>query len=107
MGKVHAFIAKYTPILKWIPVVNGYLLLYYLFRMVFIKRQMPKFTWVLKAVGLVLLTAILAVIAAYVLAMVLSKETAAQALDYAMPLVGYFVFVPTFIGLCVKADAQE
>ena len=66
MDKVHAFISRYIHILKWIPVINVYLL-----------------------------------------AVVLSKETAAQALDYAMPLVGYFVFVPTFISLCVKTDERN
>ena len=107
MGKIHEFISKHIHILKWIPWVNWYLLLYYLIRIVFIKKRMPRFTWVLKAIGIVFGTAICAAVAAYLLSLVLSKGTAAQVLDYIMPLVGYFVFVPAFISICVKADEQN
>lgn len=107
MKKVHAFISQNIHILKWIPWVNWYLLLYYMFRMVFIKREMPKLIWAIKAIGITVGSAVLVVIVAYLLSLVLTKTTSAQIIDILMPLMRDFVFVPNFIGMCVKTDEQQ
>ena len=107
MAKVHTFIAKYIHILKWIPWVNWYLLLYYMIRVVFIKREMPKFSWAFKAIGITVGSAVLVAVVAYLLSLVLTKTTSGQIIDILMPLMRDFVFVPTFIGMCVKTDEQQ
>ena len=106
MKKVHEFISKHIHILKWIPWVNWYLLLYYMIRLVFIKREMPKFSWAIKAIGITVGSAVLVAVVAYLLSLVLTKSTSAQILDVLMPLMRDFVFVPTFISMCVKTDTQ-
>lgn len=107
MAKIHEFITNHVRILKWIPWVNWYLLLYYMVRLVFIKREMPKFSWAIKAIGITLGSAVLVAIVAYLLSLVLTKTTSAQIIDILMPLMRDFVFVPTFIGMCVKTDLEQ
>ena len=108
MGKIHEFISKHIRILKWIPWVNWYLQLYYMIRVTFITRKMPKFSWVAKAIGLVVGVVIVVSAACYyVLPLIFTKQTAGQLLDYLMPIVVTFVIVPTFIGLEVKTDTRE
>ena len=108
MAKVHRFIAKYIHILKWVPLVNGYLLLYYMIRVTFITRKTPKFSWVAKAIGIVVGVMIVVGAACYhVLPLIFTKQTAGELLDYLMPVVVTFVFVPTFIGLEAKTDTRE
>ena len=108
MGKIHEFISKHIHVLKWIPWVNRYLLLYYLIRETIIVRKTPKFSWVVKAIGLVVIVVIAAAAAcSYVLPLIFTKQTAGQLLDFLMPLVITFVVTPTFISLCVKTDERE
>ena len=108
MKKVHEFISKHIHILKWIPWVNWYLLLYYMIRETFLIRKSPKFRWVAKAIGIVVCVVIVVGAACYhVLPLIFTKQTAGQLLDYLMPVVITFVVVPTFIDLCVKTDMQN
>ena len=107
MKRIHEFISKYIHILKWIPWVNWYLLTYYMVRLVFFKRGMPKFIWAIKAIGITVGSAVLLVVVAYLLSLVLPNATSGQILDVLMGLMRDFVFVPTFIGMCVKTDRQE
>lgn len=107
MKKVHEFISKHIRILKWIPWVNWYLLLYYMIRLVFIKREMPKFSWAIKAIGITVGSAVLVAVVAYLLSLVLTETPSGQILDILMRLMRDFVFVPTFIGMCVKTDEQQ
>ena len=107
MGKIHEFISKHIHILKWIPWVNWYLLMYYMIRLVFFKREMPRFSWAIKAIGITVGSAALVAVVAYLLSLVLTETPSGQILDILMRLMRDFVFVPAFIGMCVKTDMQN
>lgn len=106
MAKIHGIVRKYTCILKWLPMVNIPLLLYWLFRTVFIRRQMPPFGACVKTVAISLAAAIAgALLAQYVLPALFTNVSQQHLTGSIMPLIAVFVIIPAFITLFSKAEA--
>ena len=103
-GQIHDFVKKYTRILKWIPRLNVLLLMYWMFRMVFIRREMAPFGVVARAMGISVVAAIAgAVLSQYVLSPLLGM-TQDQLLDHVMPAIITVVVIPAFITAFAKPE---
>ncbi len=102
--QIHEFVKKYTRILKWIPRLNVLLLMYWMFRMVFIRREMVPFGGAIKAMGISVAAALAgAALSLYVLSPLLGM-TQDQMLGYVMPAIITFVVIPAFITVFAKPE---
>lgn len=104
MAEIHAFVAKYTRIIKWIPRLNILLLMYWMFRMVFIRREMAPIVVAARAMGISVVAAIAgAVLSQYVLSPLFGMSQD-QMLDYVMPAIITFVVIPAFITAFARTE---
>ncbi len=104
MEQIHSFVKKYTRIMKWIPELNMILLTYWLFRTVFLRRDVP-FGAVIKAMVISVITALAgAALAHYVLLPLFNGMSQQQLLNYVMPVIGTFVMIPQFITALAKTE---
>lgn len=102
--QIHDFVKKYTRILKWIPRLNVLLLMYWMFRMVFIRREMEPFGIVARAMGISAVAAIAGAVLSQVVLSPLFGMTQDQMLDYIMPAIITFVVIPAFITAFAKPE---
>lgn len=102
--QIHDFVKKYTRILKWIPRLNILVFLYWMFRMVFIRREMEPFGVVAGAMGISVVAVIAgAALSQFVLSPLLGMAQD-QLLDYVMPVIITFVVIPAFITAFAKHE---
>ena len=95
---------KATPLLRWIPLVNVALLANWMFRMVFIRREMEPFGVVAGAMGISVAAVIAgAALSQFVLSPLLGMAQD-QLLDYVMPAIITFVVIPAFITAFAKPE---
>lgn len=102
--QIHDFVKKYTRILKWIPRLNVLLFLYWMFRMVFIRREMEPFGVVAGAMGISVVAVIVGAVLSQVVLSPLFGMTQDQMLDYVMPAIITFVVIPAFITAVAKPE---
>lgn len=105
--RLHAFVRKATPVLRWIPLVNMALLAYWMIRTVFIARRAGSFAQTMKTLGLFLVTALLAVGLSWLLTKCIAGLTQKQANAIIGPLYLFFVLIPLLISLEVRLDEEE
>ena len=104
---MHDFVARYTRILKWIPIVNFYTLIYWGMRSAFVTHKRPAFGMVVKAIGMMFATLFLASGVIWLLLQLKSSMTQEEAEGIIFPLWASFCFIPIFISLEVKAEERE
>ena len=104
MAKIHAFVAKYTRYLKWIPWVNVFTLLYWTLRSTFITHTHLTFGQVMKVFALFLGTALIAIGVSWLLTQLIPTLTQDRANNIVMPLYVMFVGIPYLITMEVKAE---
>ena len=102
--QIHDFVMKYTRIMKWIPRLNVLLFLYWMFRMVFIRREMEPFGVVAGAMGVSVVAVIAGAVLSQVVLSPLLGMTQDQLLDYVMPAIITFVVIPAFITAFAKPE---
>ena len=105
--RIHAFIRKATPMLRWIPLINMALLAYWMMRTVFITHRAGSFARTMKTLGLFLVTALLAIGLSWLLTKCIAGLTQKQANAIIGPLYLFFVLIPLLISLEVRMDEEE
>jgi len=103
---MHDFMVRYTHILKWIPIVNFYTLVYWGMRSAFVTHTKPTFGMVMKTLGMIFATLFLASGVIWVLLQLKSSMTQEEAKGIIFPLWASFCFFPILITNETKTDEQ-
>ena len=104
---MHDFMVWYTRILKWIPFVNFCTLIYWGFRSAFVTHKKPTFSMVARAIGMIIVTLLVARGIIWVLLQLALFTTQEEAERIVFQLWLWFAFIPVLVNLEKQKDIHE